>query len=195
MCRMYLRRSAMSVTLFVSITYLLLAVLLTGCGFHLRGKIEIPKSMQNIYLTGQDQYSSFIVEAKRALERNGVKVVKSSTDAPFTIAILNENSRRRTIAVSNNFRDAAEYELRLEIEVEIRDREGRRLMMPTLIYAERNYTNDENQIRAKEREEEQLKQEMVHDIVQQLISRLQSISQTTGSTFNHPNNSIMNNAA
>jgi LPS-assembly lipoprotein len=129
---------------------LLLSLYLSGCGFHLRGKIEIPESMQRIYLTGDDQYSEFIIEAKRALDRNGVKVVKSSTDAPFTIDILNENARKRTVAVSNNFRDAAEYELRMEIEVEIRDSDGKRLMMPTVIYAERIYSNDENQIRAKE---------------------------------------------
>ncbi len=168
---------------------LLLSLFLSSCGFHLRGKIEIPESMQSIYLTGHDQYSEIIIEAKRALDRNGVKVVKSSTDAPFTIDILNENSRKRTVAVGNNFRDAAEYELRMEIEVEIRDREGKRLMMPAIIYAERIYSNDENQIRAKEREEEQLKKEMIHDIVQQLITRMQSISTTTSSTINYPNDS------
>ncbi len=158
-----------------NIIVIMLSLNLITCGFHLRGNIELPQSLQILHLSGTDSSSLFIQETRKVLLRNGITVVNSASEANYTLFILNESADKRIIALANNFRDAAEFELIIEIEAEVLDREGYRIMMPQRISARRIFTNDENQTRAKEREEAQLLQEIRRDIVQQLLRQIQSI--------------------
>ena len=158
-----------------SFVSLIIILALSGCGFKLRGIIEVPEYLKRLHLTTATHDRKMISETTRALASNGITIVSKADQAPYTLDILNQETQKRQVAISSNFRDAEEYELRTQLTYEIRGSDGFRLIMPTTITTERTFTNNENQVRAKAREEEALLADMRRDLIQQMLRQIQAL--------------------
>ncbi|MGC9422304.1 LPS assembly lipoprotein LptE [Vibrio sp.] len=88
---------------------LLTTLLLSGCGFQLRGDYDIPEKLNTMSLTSYDQFSTFTRIVKNQLRMNEIELVAPSADVP-NLHLVNESTSERTLSLYQNTR-AAEKEL------------------------------------------------------------------------------------
>lgn len=151
-----------------------LSVLVSACGFQLRGLTEIPDALKSVYLSSE-QSSSTLPILKRLMQSNGIKVEKGAISAPYHLTIVKEEHQRRAVSLSSTAQ-TEEYELRSTIVFQVVDSAGEMVITPTQIYTERTYRFDENNINAKAAEESLIRQEMYSNLAQQIIRRYRSIA-------------------
>jgi len=87
----------------------LMASLLTGCGFHLRGDYSIPDELNTLSLTSYDSYSTFTRMMKGQLRLSEVNIVPPASDVP-NLHLVSEGIGERTLSLYQNTR-AAEKEI------------------------------------------------------------------------------------
>ena len=151
------------------VTVLLMALLVSGCGFKLRGSVEIPDSLKRVYFTAA-QETQAVKAARRLLKSNGVSFVASSGSAPYHLEILGETSKRRAATLTSSAK-AREYELRSTLQFQVRGRDKKLVIPSTELVVERFYTFDEDNITAGDAEEALLRREMRDNLAQQLVRR------------------------
>lgn len=143
----------------------LLCAALTGCGFHLRGMQTLP--FDTVAIPGT---TPLRVEIKRAVEAGTNAVLTDTADADAVLEIAREVTEKVILSLSTQGR-VREYQLRYLVNYRVIRKQGGLYVPPTTVVLTRDITfNDE--ILAKEAEEEQLYAEMRRDFVQQLMRRL-----------------------
>lgn len=153
------------------------ALLLSACGFHLRGAADLP--FKTIYL-GFAPNSAVGVELKRNIEASGAKVVSEPKEAEANLKVLTDTRDRQVLTLNTNGR-VREYALFQRFTFSVTDTKGAIVIPPTAITLRRVITYDENQELAKQAEEALLYRDMQSDLVQQILRRL-SASKTALST-------------
>jgi LPS-assembly lipoprotein len=150
-----------------------LVLLLSGCGFALRGSAELPAQLQPLYLEAIDAESDMLRELRRALQNNRVQLA-TEPGAGYRLGIGNEERSERVVSVNVNAR-AGEYELTLALPWQLR--QGATVVAgPERLSISRSYLADPNNAVAKSQEAEQILSEMRQDLSRQLLRRLQAVS-------------------
>jgi LPS-assembly lipoprotein len=147
----------------------LLALLLSACGFALRGPVAFP--FANIYLGFSDS-SPLGAELKRNIRANGKTTIaaeKSTADVAFEV--LSEK-REKVILSLNSQGRVREYNLTYSFRFRVTDKAGKEVLAPADINLKRNISFNETQVLAKEAEEALLYRDMQSDLVQQIMRRL-----------------------
>jgi len=148
-----------------------LAILLSGCGWHLRGTIDIPDSLQHLELITADGKTEFTQQLKLSLERNGTVINGPASQYKLQIGQLRDD--RRTISTSERGK-AAEYTLILEVDYLLHNSDGERVGEPVRVSSEKTYLFDENNVVAGFEEQQLLREEMIRELIAQIIRRYQS---------------------
>lgn len=155
-----------------------LTVLLSACGFHLRGSngsFMLPFATMYI---GLPDTSPLAIDLKRYIRAIGsTEVVNSRDDADAVLDVLGdpERNRTKTILSLNSSGRVSEYQLGYSINFRVLDKAGNQLLAPTTITLVRPITYNDSQVLAKESEEAQLYRDMRNDLVQQIMRRLAAI--------------------
>lgn len=154
---------------------LLLALLLAGCGFKLRGTGDsYTMPFHSIYL-GFPDTSPLGTELKRNLRAgDGMVITDKPEQAEAQFDVVSE-SRGKSIQSLNSLGRVREYLLTYTLVFKVRDAKGGQLLAPTAITLRRNLVFDEQQVLAKESEEALLYRDMQSDLVQQIMRRLAAI--------------------
>lgn len=151
------------------------AVLLSACGFQLRGsgnQANLP--FATIYLNFPDT-SSLGNELKRNLRAvDGTQVVTDAKAAQAIVDLLSE-SREKVILSLNTQGRVREYTLLYKVRFRVRNSKDKELLPPTEIVLKRDISFNEAQVIAKEKEEELLYRDMQTDLVQQILRRLAAL--------------------
>lgn len=87
----------------------LMASLLAGCGFHLRGDYSVPDELSTLSLTSYDPYSTFTRMMKGQLRLSEVEIVPPAANVP-NLHLVSEGIGERTLSLYQNTR-AAEKEI------------------------------------------------------------------------------------
>jgi len=155
-----------------------LTVLLSACGFHLRGSngsFMLPFATMYI---GLPDTSPLAIGLKRYIRAIGsTEVVNTKDGADAVLEVLNDPERNRTktiLSLTTSGR-VQEYQLGYSINFRVVDKAGNQLLAPTTISLVRPITFDESQVLAKETEEAALYRDMRNDLVQQIMRRLAAI--------------------
>ncbi|PRB74527.1 LPS assembly lipoprotein LptE [Pseudomonas sp. MYb185] len=147
-------------------------LLLSACGFHLRGTGVDSVKLNELNVSARNSYGPTYQSVLEALQVNGVDVRSS---APYHLQLLEERKERR--AVTYTYRSTpAEYELTSELMFQISDQQGRALIGPETLATQRVYVNDKDNLIGTSEEEALLHREMLQDLTRQLMFRLSSIS-------------------
>lgn len=88
---------------------LLVASLLAGCGFHLRGDYSVPEELDKMSLTSYDKYSTFTRMMKAQLRMSEIEIVAPAENIA-NLHLISEGVGERTLSLYQNTR-AAEKEL------------------------------------------------------------------------------------
>lgn len=151
----------------------LLALLLTGCGFHLRGQAQLPPAMSVTHIKSEDPRSPFTRALRDALEANGTEITTEPEAATATIEIFDEELRRRTLAVGPRGEER-DYELRYEVTYAVTLDEGNRSIPKETISASRNLLYDETDVLGRAEGEQMMIRDMSIDLAWSIIRRLQT---------------------
>jgi LPS-assembly lipoprotein len=150
---------------------LLACVMLTSCGFHLRGTAEQELRIPALHLTAENLYGELIYALERTLSSSGTQLVDSRDLAPWTLSILSERLSRRVAATTRGI-SVAKYELILEVRFSLTARDGTLLTPPTSLSTQRTYEYDSSNLVGSDAEEELLRQEMRREIAESIIRRM-----------------------
>jgi len=148
--------------------------LLSGCGFQLRGNIDLDPGLKRMHLQGVSQFSRLGINLRQALNSSGVEVVEKLAQSDAILRISNVKFDRRLLSVSSLSGKVNEYELRYSFAVSLEDRKGKQLLAPKRLQQIRDYTYDEANVLGKGNEESRLRTEMEKDLVRQVLRRLQA---------------------
>jgi LPS-assembly lipoprotein len=149
----------------------LLALLLAGCGFHLRGSVAVP--FDTLYIPNAK--SGIALELKRNIEAGtNVKVVDDPKTADAVLELAGENREKIILSLTGTGR-VREFRLRYTVNYRVYDGKGVNYVPATLVQLTRDVTYNDSDILAKETEEQLLFRDMQSDMVQQVMRRLAAI--------------------
>ena len=153
-----------------TLTALLCALLLAGCGFQLRGGANLP--FETLYLQAP-QSSLFALQLRRIISASdNTRVTNSQKDAEATLVLVNELREKTILSLSGGGR-VREYQLRYRISYRMLNKNSVEIIPTTEIALTRDFSFSDDETLSKEAEETLLFRDMQNDAVQQLVRRLQ----------------------
>lgn len=152
-----------------------LLALLTACGFQLRGTtVATNVESAHVEAVGRVRIES---DLRRALEQAGVVMNDDRAAAQVSIALLGEESQRRTLSVTERVR-TAEYELTRSVRYRVTGRGDEVLLDERTISASRVYVIDRDNLVASDQEAQLLDRELGADLVAQIVRSLDATTRT-----------------
>lgn len=151
---------------------------LTSCGYSLRTNQLIEGSLDTIHLTLSQPNSEFSRILRRNLELADVKVINSiesqqaHSNLTHELSIGGEEISTRPITINSRAR-AAQYEMRLSIEITLRVNETF-LIESEALFVDRIYFEDIENITGNQEEIRIITSEMRQNLVSQVMRRLES---------------------
>lgn len=150
--------------------WILLAWFLSGCGFHIQQRVELPPEMMLTRLEVQAPYSEFARRLEIQLEQNGVRIVRDADDAAI-LEVPQNQVRREIQSIGDNAR-VREYMLRHTVQFRLLDGHGKEMIPMQTMEQTRVYSFDQQDILSKEREDEFLREELSDALARMVVRRL-----------------------
>jgi len=153
--------------------YLLLmgTVLLSACGFHLRGNISLPPSMETVRITSPDgDLRTYLADA---LDFSGATVTEG--DAGALVDVVDVRFERRVRTVDNRGL-ATSYTLHYAVDFRVKDASGATLLDTATINQRRDFNFDSTQVLQKTHEADFLRDDMRRAAAQQILRRIGTVS-------------------
>ncbi|MFJ4352312.1 LPS assembly lipoprotein LptE [Pseudomonas sp. NPDC089428] len=148
-----------------------LAVLLSACGFQLRGTGTNALSVKELDVSARNAYGPTLVQLRQVLERSGVNV---HTGAPYRLVLTNEQENSRSASYTGGNR-TAEYELTTTLNYSILGLNNLELLSDK-VEVRKVYVRDGSNITGSDQEALRSREEMRRDLVQSMVARLQLLS-------------------
>lgn len=151
---------------------LLLALSLAACGFHLRGSEH--KSLQygfkSLYLKAPAE-TPFVSELRRSLESVNIALKQGPDEADLVLEVVTEQTERQILSLSGSGK-VNEYQLLYRVSLRAYDRQRIDWLPAEEIALSRILAYNEEQVFAKEQEQNMLFKDMRTDAVAQAMRRL-----------------------
>jgi len=148
-----------------------LAVLLSACGFQLRGTGNTELAIKELDLSARNAYGPTVTQLRQVLEGSGVKVV---TGAPYKLVLTDEQETQRILSYAGAGR-TGEYQLSTVLKYDIRGQGGVDLLNDK-IEVQKVFIHDGNNLVGSEQEADTARVEMRRDLVQRMMVRLQQLT-------------------
>jgi LPS-assembly lipoprotein len=150
-----------------------LAVLLSACGFRLRGPVELPDALQDTYIESQNPYTGMARALRTQIERAGARVVEDKRQASAVLTVVRERTENRVLSVGSSGK-ATEYELFDEVVFSLSDSKGQRLVKPQTLRTTRDLVFDQNELLGKLSEAESIHRQMRDSLARQVLMRIRA---------------------
>jgi len=151
-----------------TITYLIIAVLLSGCGYQLRGNIDLPSDLKQVSVVSQ-KYSDLVRNISQRFSNSDIKVVNTSDRDLYRVKIVSEVFNRRQLSINISGR-VNEYELIYNVTYQISGPDEKSKEETLSLY--RDYSFDENNIMGNADREAQIKKEMTSNAASLIFTKL-----------------------
>jgi len=150
--------------------YLLPAFVLlcSSCGYHLRGSVQLPEEMKNVYV--QNASPQLLAGFQQVLQYGDGRLVNSPAEAGIIVHVLNEEMRRNTLTLSA-IGKSTEYELNYYLDVELLDAKGDVIMPKQNIQLRRDYFNRQINVIGKANEQTLITRELYRQAVQSIVAK------------------------
>ncbi|SEM62774.1 LPS-assembly lipoprotein [Pseudomonas sp. NFIX51] len=150
-----------------------LAVLLSACGFQLRGTGTTELAIKELDLSARNAYGETVTQLRQVLQSSGVKVYAG---APYKLVLTREQESQRSLSYAGAGR-SAEYELTTVLNYEIQGQNNLTLLSDKL-QVQKVYIHDGNNLVGSDQESLEVRKEMRRDLVQNMMLRLQLLTPT-----------------
>lgn len=150
---------------------LLLALLLSACGFHLRGVIDIPKWLNNVAVISKDGNKDLLSKLKTQLEGYKIDVNPEPALAKYWL-IINRSTINQQIVSIGASTNPRQYQLIMTTEFMLQTPKGQIIKAPSLVSVTRQLTVNNDRILGSNQEQAILIGEMNQDTVIQIINKI-----------------------
>lgn len=147
---------------------------LPGCGFHLRGALELPPEKRVIALQGIPLNHPFAGEIRQILALSQGELVADPKAAGSVLVVSEVQEDRRVLSLDQNGK-AIEFELIFRLRFEAHAPDGKLLIPPEPIAIHRVYLNPQLDVIGKAVEEGVIREEMRREAAQTLLRRLRKV--------------------
>ena len=146
--------------------FTLAAILISGCGFKLRGIMDIPESARLVTLILKSGTSVPFEQAlKRTISQQGISVQEN---APYQLVIKQVKENRRSITLDSKA-NVDEYELLLLVNFEVLNNDGESISGPLIARTERIYDYNADAATASYSLEKEIREEMWQSISERIV--------------------------
>ena len=156
----------------IALIFVLMASMVSGCGFHLRGTIILPDSIRTVMVTSPDVKLRDVLVDR--LESNNVIIVNSPTADSAHVKVSKADILREVRTIDDRGK-ATGYVLIMRASYTVIDSAGNELVKPSTATARRDYNFDETQLLSATREEELYHDEMREDVAQSILRKMSRI--------------------
>ena len=155
-------------TLYEKFITLFMLLMITSCGFHLRGMTEI--SFKTISLEGKEL--SFTKNLKKTLASNKVSIILPTENPELRIELLSEESEKRILSLSGQGL-VREFEIFYRVRYRIKTIDSETWSQENIIETRRDFTFSDSNLIGKEEEERQLNESMRNEAITNLFNQIQ----------------------
>jgi LPS-assembly lipoprotein len=145
-------------------------LLLSACGFHLRGAMEFSADVSTVYIQADDRYSPFYRELVAVIRKNNLGPASNSSGADAIIRVLRDDTMRRTLSVSAR-NVPVEFEIYYVVQCAVIVH-GEQIVEPHRFILTRSYTYDETKVLGKANEDVMLTNALAQNLVGQLMQAI-----------------------
>ncbi|MCK7542821.1 hypothetical protein MLC59_01380 [Marinobacter bryozoorum] len=150
----------------------LLTLLVSACGFQLRGASPVPSALEPLWVGCHSGVPADLCRAlKSQFSMADVTLVENREQAAHLLLLGDFRQTQRTSAISARA-EAAEYELRQSISIMLQTREGIPLLPDTDVSAAQSYRFDSASVLANRRERGEIERQLHDSLVRQIGYRL-----------------------
>ena len=148
-----------------------LAVLLSACGFQLRGTTTNELSIKELDVNARNAYGETVTQLRQTLESSGVRVASGAT---YKLNLVDEKETQRNLSYASAGR-ASDIELNTLVVYELQGRDHLPLMGDK-IEVQKVVSHDGNNLVGSDSEIIQVRKEMRRELIQRLMIRLQQLT-------------------
>ena len=148
-----------------------LAVLLSACGFQLRGTGTNELAIKELDLSARNAYGETVTQLRQVLESSGVKVY---TGAPYKLFLANEQETQRILSYAGAGR-TGEYQVTTVLNYDIRGK-GDLDLLSDKLEVQKIFIHDGNNLVGSDQEATDARKETRRELVQRMMLRLQQLT-------------------
>lgn len=150
------------------------AVMLSACGFQLRGEAKLPADLQRVHVAVSDAFSPLKRDVEAALVRSGATVESAPGEhvAEITLSAVSLGPVVRSVGANATVN---EFSMVYHVELGIQGSDGKTLLTPQVIEHSREYTFDQTQAIGSNAEQDEIKKGMERDMVQAIMFKIASV--------------------
>ncbi|POZ51629.1 LPS assembly lipoprotein LptE [Methylovulum psychrotolerans] len=145
------------------------ALLLAACGYHLRGAVDLPDSLKKVYLNGASM--QLREQFRKVLRGVSGELTTSPEAAGVVINVANEISDQRVLSLSARGR-SNELELYYRLQYTLVKADGVVVLEGLPVEIKREYFNNQQDIVAKDNEQQVIRNEMLQQAVRIMLDRI-----------------------
>lgn len=162
---------------------LCLSLLVSGCGFQLRGQLHLPESIKSLSIVSSSPYSPLNTALRNQLRGESVSFRKTNDkqadDSQYQLHILEYTQNRRVLTLGLGSA-AAEYLLMDTVSFELKNSSGQVVMGPVTLNEQKIVGNDPNNVVGSEQETSIIRAEMLRTLAANIIRQLMHFDASTG---------------
>ena len=145
---------------------------LSGCGFHLRGVLDIPQWLDNVAIINKTGDRYLEANLKESLQGNHIHVCDDPTKASYQLILMSNNFRQQISSVSSST-TPRQYQLTYNVWFTLQQVNSGKQFSPSQVIVTRQVTINSDRILGSNFEEALTKKEMIHDAIIQILLRLE----------------------
>ena len=147
-------------------------LLLSACGFHLRGAVDIPPTLLPVYVEAGG--GSLVGNQLRdQFQLSAIPQAPSAREARAIVRVLGESRRSRVGALDRNGKIIA-TEIFLDVRFDAREAGGKELVAPQRLELSRSFEDADVEVLGKQLEAEIIYTDMARDATQQILAMLRA---------------------
>ena len=147
-------------------------ILLSACGFHLRGAVDIPPNLLPVFVEAGG--SSLVGNQLRdQFQLSTTPQAPSAREARAIVRILGESRRSRVGALDRNGKIIA-TEIFLDVRFDAREAGGKELVAPRRLELSRSFEDADVEVLGKQLEAEIIYNDMAQDAANQILAMLRA---------------------
>ncbi|MEE8342844.1 MAG: LPS assembly lipoprotein LptE [Gammaproteobacteria bacterium] len=151
------------------------SLIVTACGFHLRGVRQLSPEISVIYLSSANSNSLLVRYLRQQLQASGAQVTKTRDEALSVLEILVDSVNRRVLSVGSTGK-VREYELHYVVTYRVLGADGKKILPRRELAISRVILFDETDVLGKTNEAGLVRREMQQDLARMIMRQLELAS-------------------
>ncbi|MDI3275869.1 MAG: LPS assembly lipoprotein LptE [Pseudomonas sp.] len=148
-----------------------LAVLLSACGFQLRGTGTTELAIKELDLSARNAYGEIVTQLRQVLQSSGVKVYSG---APYKLVLTDEQESQRILSYAGAGR-TGEYQVSTVLNYDIRG-ESNLTLLSDKLEVQKIFIHDGSNLVGSDQEANDARKETRRELVQRMMLRLQQLT-------------------